>query len=301
MIYSYAIHDIVGYINWVYFFHTWQLGAKFASVASLHGCDTCRAGWLVSFPEEERSKAAEALQLFKEAQRMLNLLDKDYRIQGITELFGANSEGDDILVFDSTQTEPLLRLPMLRQQVVTDKAQPCVCLSDFIAPLALKKRDRIGFFATAVDPVMEQLFAEDPYQKLLVQTLCDRLAEAAAEKMHEEVRKKQWGYAPEEKLTRKELWMEQFAGTRPAVGYPALPDQSLIFLIDSLLPLRQIGINLTENGAMVPHASVCGLMISHPASYYFSVGKISPEQLEDYARRRGFSVEDIQRFLLANL
>lgn len=134
---------------------------------------------------------------------------------------------------------------------------------------------------------MEGLYEQDPYKHLLVQTLSDRLAEAATEKMHEYVRKEAWGYAKDEILSMPDLLVEKYQGIRPAVGYPSLPDQSINFLLDELLDMKQIGITLTENGAMYPHASVCGLMFAHPAAEYFSVGKIGEDQLEDYARRRG--------------
>jgi cobalamin-dependent methionine synthase I len=135
----------------------------------------------------------------------------------------------------------------------------------------------------------------------MMQLLADRLAEAAAERMHEEVRKHYWGYASEENLTIAEMQQERFQGIRPAVGYPSLPDTSLNFVIDSLLDLSQIGIRLTQSGAMKPHASVSGLMIAHPRARYFSLGKIGEDQLLDYARRRGLPVEYLRRFLAANL
>ena len=119
--------------------------------------------------------------------------------------------------------------------------------------------------------------------------------------MHEYVRKTAWGYAPDECLSIPDLLAEKFQGIRPAVGYPSLPDQSVNFLLDSLLDMKQIGITLTENGAMRPHASVCGLMLSHPASHYFSIGQIGEDQLNDYARRRGLPVETARKFLAANL
>lgn len=136
---------------------------------------------------------------------------------------------------------------------------------------------------------------------MLVKTLCERLAEAAAEKVHETIRKEVWGYAKDEKLTKEELLNEDYQGIRPAVGYPSLPDISVSFLLDSLLDMGRIGIRLTENGMMQPHASVCGLMFAHPASRYFSVGKIDEEQLLDYARRRGVSPDEIRKYLTANL
>ena len=136
---------------------------------------------------------------------------------------------------------------------------------------------------------------------MLVKTLAERLAEAAAEKVHEDIRKKIWGYAPDEKLTKRELLNEEYQGIRPAVGYPSLPDISVNFLLDELLDMKQIGISLTENGMMQPHASVCGLMFAHPASRYFSVGKIGTDQLTDYAKRRGVTVDVMRKYLAANL
>ena len=141
----------------------------------------------------------------------------------------------------------------------------------------------------------------DAYTRLLHQTLADRLAEAAVEKMHQYVRKEAWGYAAAEQLDIPRLHREEFQGIRPAVGYPSLPDQSVNFLIDELLNMRQIGISLTENGAMCPPASVSGLMLAHPEARYFSIGKIGEDQLADYARRRGLPVEVVRKFLAANL
>jgi cobalamin-dependent methionine synthase I len=148
---------------------------------------------------------------------------------------------------------------------------------------------------------LETDFDHDTYQKMMVQLLADRLAEATAERMHEEVRKNYWGYAPDEQLTMQELHIEKFQGIRPAVGYPSLPDTSLNFVIDELIGLRQVGIRLTESGAMKPHASVSGLMMAHPQAHYFAVGKIGNDQLADYARRRGLPVEVMRKFLSANL
>jgi cobalamin-dependent methionine synthase I len=136
---------------------------------------------------------------------------------------------------------------------------------------------------------------------MMMQMLADRLAEATAERMHEEVRKHYWGYAPDENLCIADLHAERFQGIRPAVGYPSLPDTSFNFVIDSVLDMRQIGIRLTESGAMKPHASVSGLMISHPKALYFSIGKIGDDQLLDYSRRRGIPLEVCRKYLAANL
>ena len=130
---------------------------------------------------------------------------------------------------------------------------------------------------------------------MLVQTLADRLAEATAEKLHEDIRKTTWGYAPNENLSVKDLHNEKYQGIRPAVGYPSLPDQSVNFVLNDLLDMKQIGISLTENGMMKPHASVSGLMFAHPASCYFSIGKIGEDQLTDYANRRGMNIEEMKK------
>ncbi|WP_291527796.1 vitamin B12 dependent-methionine synthase activation domain-containing protein [Bacteroides sp. UBA939] len=290
----YAIHDVAPYINWIYFFHAWGFQPRFAAIAGIHDCDACRASWLTTFPEEERNKAAEAMRLFKEANRMLNHLDADFRVRVIFHLCKANSDEDNLLL-DNTV------FPLLRQQTPHPDGNPFLCLSDFVRPVSSGIPDTVGIFAASCDKGIELLYANDPYKRMLVQTLADRIAEAATEKMHEYVRKVAWGYAKDENLTIPELLKEAFQGIRPAVGYPSLPDQSVNFLLNELLHMEQIGITLTENGMMRPHATVCGLMLAHPAARYFAVGKIGNDQLEDYARRRGIPVAEIKKYLAANL
>ena len=151
----------------------------------------------------------------------------------------------------------------------------------------------MGVFATTVSLPSDRLSAFN----FQLSTLSDRIAEATAEKMHEEVRKHYWGYAKEENLTMRELHAEHFQGIRPAVGYPSLPDQSINFLLDRLLGFEEIGITLSENGAMSPHCSVSGLMFAHPKAHYFSVGSISEEQLRDYAHRRNITIDETKKFL----
>lgn len=291
---SYKVHEVSPYINWIYFFHAWGFQPRFAAIAQIHGCDSCRAMWLASFPEADRAKAAEAMQLFKEANRVLNRLDEDLTIRCIFRLCRANADGDNLLIEDTI-------FPLLRQQTPHPDGSPFLCLSDFVRPLSAGTPDTVGLFASSIGEEAEEYYKEDPYKHLLVQTLTDRLAEAATEKMHQYVRKEAWGYAPDESLSIPDLLVEKYQGIRPAVGYPSLPDQSVNFLLDALLHMKQIGISLTENGAMHPHASVCGLMLAHPASRYFAVGKIGEDQLEDYARRRGIPVSDMRKFLAANL
>lgn len=294
MLLTYTLAETAPYINWIYFFHAWGFQPRFATIADLHGCDSCRALWLARFPEADRAKAAEAMQLFKEAQRMLAQLEGKLRVQVLFRLCRANAEGDNLLLDDVT-------FPLLRQQTPHADGSPYLCLSDFVRPRSSGIEDTVGVFAATVGDEAETLGDDDPYHQLLVQTLADRLAEAATERMHLYVRRTAWGYAPDEDLPIADLLQEKFQGIRPAVGYPSLPDQSVNFLIDRLLDLSRIGIRLTENGAMHPHASVSGLMLAHPAARYFAVGRIGHDQLEDYARRRGLPLEEMKKFLAANL
>ena len=259
---TYQISEIAPYINWAYFYHAWGMSGK---------------------PESEKEK------LRQEAETALRQIDGTYQTFGLFELFDANTDGDDIIVLSS------IRIPCLRQQ---QPGSDCLCLSDFIAP---QGEDKVGLFATSVSHGLETDFDADPYQKMMMQLLADRLAEATAERMHEEVRKHYWGYAKDENLSIPEMQIEKFQGIRPAVGYPSLPDTSLNFVLDELLDMKQIGIRLTERGAMKPHASVSGLMMAHPKARYFSIGKIGEDQLRDYARRRGLPIEVCRKFLAANL
>jgi len=222
-----------------------------------------------------------------EAEACLHQYSECYLAHAIVLLEDAHSKGDDIIVGGGV-------IPCLRQQEAGSGYQ---CLADYVNPVS----DRIGVFATSVDMGMESDFDNDPYKKMMMQLLADRLAEAAAERVHEEVRKNYWGYAADEHLSIAEMQQERFQGIRPAVGYPSLPDTSLNFVLDQMLDMKQIGIRLTESGAMKPHASVSGLMLAHPDARYFNVGRISEEQLVDYAGRRGVPVELMRKFLGGNL
>lgn len=260
---DYNISTLRPYINWLYFYFAWGLSGK---------------------PQEAKDR------MRAEAEQMLDSLETRYQTHAAVGLFDANSDGDDILIDD-------VRLPMLRQQHPTREGEPNLSLADFIRPKASGVTDRIGVFATTVDLTLEHDFLTDDYQRMLAQTLADRLAEATAEVLHMEVRRSLWGYAPDENLSVAELLREDFQGIRPAVGYPSMPDTSVNFIIDRLINLKQIGIRLTESGAMKPHASVSGLMFAHPKAHYFELGRIGEDQLRDYAHRRGLPVELIRRFL----
>ena len=276
---DYDIATVRPYINWDYFFYAWGMHNK---------------------PDAEKQS------LRQEAEQTLTHLQDHYRTHALFHLFDAYSDGDDVVVPAETAEKLAggeeMRLPFLRQQ---QPGSGYLCLSDFISPRdtahLLPLTSKLGVFATSVDHGLENDFDHDPYEKMMVQLLADRLAEATAECMHEAVRKRYWGYAPDEQLTIEQQHTEQFQGIRPAVGYPSLPDTSFNFLIDRLIGLRQIGIRLTESGAMKPHASVSGLMLAHPQARYFALGKIGEDQLADYARRRGLPVEVCRKFLYANL
>lgn len=291
----YSVSEVEPYINWLYFFHAWGFSPRHAAVAGIHDCVACRQAWISFFPPEERSKAREALELYGEARQTLNVMEGRLDVKSAYRLCRAVSDGDDLLLDG-------VRLPLLRQQATSRPGEPHLCLSDFVRPASQGVNDTVGIFASSVSDVLGQRDGtDDLYRSLLWQTLTDRLAEAATEKMHQYVRREAWGYAPNEELTMAQLFQEHFQGIRPAVGYPSLPDQSVNFILDGLLDFSLVGIRLTENGAMQPHASVCGLMLAHPAARYFAVGPIGTDQLEDYASRRGLSVETMRKFLAANL
>lgn len=263
---TYDISELIPYINWPYFFFAWQV-----------------------------KDAEEKERLRQEADVVLEQLAGRYHTYALFALFNAYSGGDDIVIsLPEVGSGQNIRLPLLRQQ---QGSSPYLCLSDFISP----QGDKIGLFATSVDIGMEMDFDADPYKKMMAQLLADRLAEATAERMHEQVRKDYWGYAADEHLSIPEMLVEKYQGIRPAVGYPSLPDTSLNFVLNDLLDMKQIGIRLTESGAMKPHASVSGLMLAHPQARYFNLGKIGEDQLRDYAHRRGLPVEVCRKFLAANL
>ncbi|MCC8143586.1 MAG: methionine synthase [Tannerellaceae bacterium] len=294
------VEEIIPYINWSFFFHAWKLSGRFASVIQLHGCDSCRANWLAEFPEADRAKAAEALQLYKDAVRMLDKLVemKAEYIKAVYAFFPANSDGDNLLIGDET-------IPVLRQQA-TNEQQVYKSLADFILPASTGRTDYLGAFTVTAGAGADYLknkyeAAGDTYSSMLLQTLTDRLAEATAEYLHLKVRKEFWGYASGEELEVSDLFKVKYQGIRPAVGYPSLPDQLLNFTLDKLLDMQQIGVTLTENGAMYPTATVSGLYFAHPEASYFMVGAIGEDQVEEYACRRNLSLEDVHRLLVKNI
>jgi 5-methyltetrahydrofolate--homocysteine methyltransferase len=295
-----SVSEIVPFIDWKFFFHTWNLSAKFASVKNVDSCGNCRSQWLATFREDERDKAQEAARLYDDAREMLRSFianDVPY-IHAVVGFYEAQSESDTIFIADRP-------FPMLRQQRKNEKDE-YLCLSDFIAPVESGKKDYIGAFAVTAGAGAESQLKKyenegDEYAVLLMKSLLDRLAEAATEWLHAKVRREFWGYAADESLTVAEMFAVKYRGIRPAVGYPSIPDQSVNFPLHEILHSEEIGISLTENGVMYPNASVSGLFFAHPQAKYFAVGEISEEQLSDYARRKGRNTEDIRKFLSANL
>ena len=293
------LREIVPFIDWTFFYLAWRISGKYEGIENVDDCLSCKMTWLQQFPEVDRPKAEEALKLYKDAQAMLRRFkdEKLLRVNASFGIFPGYAKEDDIFIQDKDMT---IVVPTLRQQHPSTDGF-CYSLADFLA----SENDYVGAFATTIQGVEEfaAVFEKDDnmYDAILVKTLSDRLAEATAEWLHTEVRKKYWGYAADESLTVKEMLRTVYKGIRPAVGYPSLPDQSIIFELDPLLKFNEIGITLTENGAMFPNASVCGLYFAHPQSKYFMIGKIDENQLADYAQRRSMKPEELRKWLASNL
>ncbi|WP_305482640.1 methionine synthase [Duncaniella muris] len=283
------VKEIIPYINWHFFFNAWKLPGDFASVTALHDCPACRRAWIEKYTPADPSKGEEVIRLYRDASSLLDRWSGEDRCaSAIVKLCEAHAEGDDI-VMDG------IRIPTLRSQAL-GAGEPSRGLSDYLA----ESSDYAGAFAVSIDFADEVRAADeaaDSYRSLLVQSLAHRLAEAASEWLHAKVRRELWGYAPAENLSLKELSQARYTGIRPAVGYPSLPDQKLTFVLDSLLGLGDIGVSLTENGAMEPSATVCGLYIAHPESSYFMPGRIADDQIADYAHRRSLDTDQVRNLL----
>ncbi|MCE1156232.1 MAG: hypothetical protein LWW91_08950 [Bacteroidales bacterium] len=294
-----AVTEIAPFIHWSFFFRAWNLSGKYDGIEAVCDCASCQTSWMQRFSPAEREEAEEAVKLYKDAQELLRRF-RDENINSLNVSFGfykAHSDDDDIVIHGD---EGIVRIPTLRQQQPSRDGY-CYALSDFVHPVD----DYVGVFANTVaggeDFAAGYEANDDLYTSILIKTLCDRLAEATAEWLHYKVRKEYWGYKADEDISIEEMFKVHYQGIRPAIGYPSLPDQSIIFELDPLLRFKETGIMLTENGAMYPTASVCGLYFAHPQSKYFAIGKIDEEQLEDYARRRGRTPAELRKWLAANL
>lgn len=285
---NYDLKELSGYIDWTPFFNTWELYGKFPQIL------------------EDPIVGEAATKLYQDAQEMLERIidEKWLTANGVYGIFPAQNIGDDIQIEHEGQN---IILHHLRQQNQKGAGLPNNCLSDFVAPISSGKQDYIGGFAVTTGLGLEErakAFEEnlDDYSSILLKSLADRLAEAFAERLHERVRKEFWGYAPEENLDNSDLIREQYKGIRPAPGYPACPDHLEKKTLFQLLKVTEnTGITLTESMAMYPTAAVSGWYFSHPEAKYFAVGKIAKDQVEDYAKRIGQSVEYTEKWLAPTL
>jgi 5-methyltetrahydrofolate--homocysteine methyltransferase len=282
----YPLDELVPYIDWSPFFATWELNGKYPAIL-----DDAKVG-------------AAARGLFKDAQAMLSKIvtERWFDAAAVVGFWPANSEGDDIVVFDDdTRASRRAVFHTLRQQLARREGRANTALADFVAPVGTA--DYIGGFTVTAgvgeDEVAERFkAAHDDYGAIMVKALADRLAEAFAERMHERVRRELWGYAVDERFKPAELIGETYRGIRPAPGYPAQPDHTEKGTLFGLLDGEQaIAVRLTESFAMWPGASVSGVYFSHPQSHYFGVGRIERDQVEDYAARKGWSLEEAERWL----
>jgi len=289
---DYSLEKIAPFIDWTPFFSTWELKGKYPTIF------------------EDEKYGVEARKLYDDANTMLQRIIKEnwLRANAVIGLFPANSTGDDIQIYNPEKPgEEKTMLHTLRQQNKKAPGQPNLSLSDFIAPVQSGRTDYIGAFAVTtglgIEKYVKQFEADhDDYNAILLKALADRLAEAFAEYMHLQVRSKFWGYDKNEALSKKELLREKYQGIRPASGYPACPDHSEKQVIFDLLEIQNgLGIELTEHFAMYPAASVSGLYFAHPESKYFGLGKISEDQVHDYAERKGMTYREVEKWLSPNL
>ncbi len=286
------LQELIPYIDWTFFFHAWELRGSYPKIL------------------QDAEKGVEAQKLFDDAQSMLKqIIEHNWlKASAVIGLLPANSDGDDVTVYqDEEREQTATQLHFLRKQGKQPAGRYNDCLADFIAPKSSGKKDYIGGFACTTGIGIDEKIAEfeanhDDYSAIMLKALADRLAEALAEKIHLQVRKQFWGYATDEALNNRALIKEQYQGIRPAIGYPASPDHTEKRILWNLLDVEaQTGIWLTESMAMVPTAAVSGLYFSHPEARYFAVGKMTKEQIADYADRKQMTLEDTERWLAPNL
>ncbi len=289
---DYDLATIRPYIDWTPFFQAWELAGHYPAILT------------------DAVVGAQASELFRDAQAMLDriIAGKWLTARAVIGLWPAANILDDVEVYtDTTRTTRLATLHSLRQQADKPIERPNLCLADFIAPKEFGKPDWIGGFAVTAGIGIEEHLARfqadyDDYSSIILKALADRLAEAFAEHMHERMRREFWGYAPDESLDNEALVAEKYRGIRPAPGYPACPDHTEKTALFALLDVtKNTGIELTEGFSMYPAAAVSGWYYSHPDSQYFVVGRLTREQVEDYAKRKGWTVVEAERWLASNL
>ncbi|MDA8728527.1 methionine synthase [Flavicella sp.] len=287
-------NELVPYLDWTPFFQSWELHGKYPAILT------------------DAVVGEQASELFKDATEMLTRIldEKWFTAKAVYGLFAANTKenADDIEVYtDANRTEVLETILTLRQQSKKGAGKPNIALADFVAPKETGLQDYIGGFCVTTGFGVEEIAEKykedlDDYNSIMVKALGDRFAEAFAEYLHDKVRKEFWGYASAENLSNEDLIREEYQGIRPAPGYPACPDHTEKRTLWRLLDVeKNIGVTLTESLAMWPTASVSGLYFSHPQSRYFGLGKITKEQVHDFAKRRGYTKEVAERWLQPNL
>ena len=283
-----GLEDLVSYIDWTFLFAAWELKGRFPGIL------------------EHPQYGAAARELYDHARALLDRIVRDRLLtpRGVYGFWPANTDGNDIVLYDSAGGE-LLRFNMLRQQEAIPDGKPNLSLADFIAPRETGVADTLGAFAVTTGHGAAELVAEferdhDDYNAIMVKALADRLAEAFAEYLHARARR-DWGYGAAEQLTSTDLIAERYRGIRPAFGYPACPDHSEKGKLFDLLQAGRAGITLTDTFAMLPAASVSGLYFGHPEARYFSVGRLGHDQIDDYAARKHLSVANVERWLAPNL
>ena len=288
---NFPLEELREHIDWSPFFLTWELKGKYPQIL-----------------KDERF-GSEASKLFDDAQTLLNRINNDQLLKacGVYGFWPAAAENDDIIVYtDESRSGEACRFHGLRQQWQRKGQQTHYCLADFVAPVDSGRQDYLGAFAVTAgigcDELVAQYEAEhDDYNAILVKALADRLAEAFAEVLHAQARRK-WCYGVDEQLSNEDLIAEKYRGIRPAPGYPAQPDHTeKRALFDLLDAEQQTGITLTEHFAMHPAASVSGLYFAHPTARYFAVDRLARDQVKDYARRKGISIAEVERWLSSNL
>jgi len=286
---QFDLNSLSEYIDWTFFFFAWKLSGKYPAIF------------------DDPIKGQEARKLFDDARKYLGLIINERLLtaKGVFGLYPAVSEGDDIRIFTGNgNNDGEFILNFLRNQEPKEKGIPNLCLADFIAPSSAVLKDHIGLFVVTADLDEKALkkYIEDDFAIIMIRILSDRLAEAAAEYLHEKIRREYWGYAPDENLTPDEMFRLKFKGIRPAPGYPACPDHTEKGTIFRILEAeKMIGAKLTESFAMIPPASVSGYIFSHPDSSYFNVGKIGKDQLKDYAQRKKMTFDEAAKWLAPNL
>ncbi|KAA3626904.1 MAG: methionine synthase [Proteobacteria bacterium] len=288
---DYPLAELVDYIDWTPFFHTWELKGSYPRIF------------------DDTAKGEEARKVFADAQAMLERLVAERWLQAraVIGFYPANAVGDDVELYsDETRSAVITRFHFLRQQQAK-AGKPNYSLADFVAPRASGIADHMGLFAVTTGLGIERKLQEfttahDDYSAIMLKALADRLAEALAERLHQQVRTEYWGYAVDETLDNAALIHEQYRGIRPAPGYPACPEHTEKRTLWSLLDVEaRTGIVLTEQCAMQPAASVSGIYFAHPEARYFTVGKINRDQVADYAKRKGMSLAEAERWLAPNL